>query len=264
MSEVPSSATADSPGAQSDVALSLWPGRTAVFVTGASSGIGAAIAIEWARLGFTVGCASRRGTTPESSPRLIGLKLDVCDEDSVGRVIDEFVSDHGPLAGVMNVAGYYEPTPSASLPMDELRNVLETNLVSAINVSQRAFPMFQEHGGGFIGNIGSFYADLGVPNSLAYAASKAGMAAATRTLAVEWARYGISLVNFEPGYIETGLNAEYLKDPENRARIEQKIPARRVGTADEVARLVVRVLTSDCSFLTGESIRIDGGQAIRL
>jgi NAD(P)-dependent dehydrogenase (short-subunit alcohol dehydrogenase family) len=242
----------------------LWPGRTAVFVTGASSGIGAAIAIEWARLGFTVGCASRRGTTPESSPRLIGLKLDVSDEQSVGRVMDEFVADHGPLAGVMNVAGYYEPTPSATLALDDLRQVLETNLISAVNVSQRAFPMFQQHGGGFIGNIGSFYADLGVPHSLAYAASKAGLAAVTRTLAVEWARHGISLVNFEPGYIETGLNAEYLVEPANRARIERMIPARRVGTADEVARLVVRVLTADCSFLTGESIRIDGGQAIRL
>lgn len=243
---------------------SLWPGRTTVLVTGGSSGIGAAIALEWARLGFTVGCASRRGTTPAESARLVGLKLDVSDELAVAEVVDGFIRSHGPLAGVINCAGYYDPTPSATLPLADLRAVLDTNLVSAVQISQLVFPGLREHGGGFIGNIGSFYADLGVPNSLAYAASKAGMAAVTRTLAVEWARYGISLVNFEPGYIETGLNAEFVADPENRAMLERKIPARRLGTAEEVARLVVRVLTSDCSFLTGESIRIDGGQAIRL
>jgi len=242
----------------------LWPGRTSVLVTGGSSGIGAAIALEWARLGFTVGCASRRGTTPADSARLVGLKLDVSDEFAVSEVVGEYIESHGPLAGVINCAGYYDPKPSATLPLADLRTVLETNLVSAVQISQLAFPGLKEHGGGFIGNIGSFYADLGVPNSLAYAASKAGMAAVTRTLAVEWARYGISLVNFEPGYIETGLNAEFVADPENRAMLERKIPARRLGTAEEVARLVVRVLTSDCSFLTGESIRIDGGQAIRL
>jgi NAD(P)-dependent dehydrogenase (short-subunit alcohol dehydrogenase family) len=247
--------------------MSLWPGRTSVLVTGGSSGIGAAIATEWARLGFTVGCASRRGTAPADatqSSRLVGLKLDVTDEIAVAEVVREFTDTHGPLAGAINCAGYFDPKPSETLPLSDLRTVLETNLISAVQISQLAFPGLKEHGGGFIGNIGSFYADLGVPQSLAYSASKAGMAAVTRTLAVEWARHGISLVNFEPGYIETGLNAEFVADPENRALLERKIPARRLGTAEEVARLVVRVLTSDCSFLTGESIRIDGGQAIRL
>ena len=86
----------------------------------------------------------------------------------------------------------------------------------------------------------------------------------TRTLAVEWAASGIAVVNFAPGYVETELNSEYLTDPDNRARLERRIPVGRVGTAEEIGRLIVAVLTADCRFLTGETITIDGAQGRRL
>ena len=152
---------------------------------------------------------------------------------------------------------------SAELPMDGLRAVLETNLVSAVRLAQLARPHLADHGG-FVAFIGSFYADLGVPGSLAYSASKAALASVTRTLAVEWAAAGIAVVNFAPGYVETELNADYLADPDNRARIERRIPVGRVGTAAEIGRLIVAVLTADCRFLTGETITIDGAQGRRL
>ncbi len=176
--------------------------------------------------------------------------------------VDEFAAASGGLAGVVHCAGYQEFTPSSDLPMDGLRAVLETNLVSAVRLAQLARPHLAEHGG-FVAFIGSFYADLGVPRSLAYSASKAALASVARTLAVEWAGSGIAVVNFAPGYVETELNAEYLVDPANRARIERRIPVGRVGTADEIGRLIVAVLTADCGFLTGETITIDGAQGRR-
>jgi len=132
-----------------------------------------------------------------------------------------------------------------------------------VRLAQLAFPLFAGRGG-YIANIGSFYGDLGVPRNLAYSASKAALASITRTLAVEWGKHGISVLNFAPGYIETEINAEFLKDADNRARQANQIPVRRVGRAEEVGRLVAGVLNSDCSFLTGETITIDGAQGISL
>lgn len=234
-----------------------------VFVTGASSGIGAAIAVEAAKAGFVVAGASRRGTVPQAEGKLSPVRLDVTDHGAVAQAIDELAAATGGLAGVIHCAGYQQFTPSASLPADELRAVLETNLVASVRIAQLAYPHLQD-GGGFIAFIGSFYAELGVPGSLAYSASKAGLASVTRTLAVEWAPAGITVLNFAPGYIETELNGEFLAVPENRVKVERKIPAGRVGTSEEVARLVLSVLTADCTFLTGETITIDGAQGRRL
>ena len=238
------------------------PGR-GVFVTGASSGIGAAVAVEWAKAGYVVAGASRRGTVPSAEGKLTPVRLDVTDHDAMAAAVDEFAVASGGLAGVVHCAGYQEFTPSAELSMDGLRAVLDTNLVSAVRLAQLARPHLADHGG-FVAFIGSFYADLGVPGSLAYSASKAALASVTRTLAVEWADAGIAVVNFAPGYVETGLNEEYLADPENRARLERRIPVGRVGTAAEIGRLMVAVLTADCRFLTGETITIDGAQGRRL
>ena len=238
------------------------PGR-GVFVTGASSGIGAAVAVEWAKAGYVVAGASRRGTVPAAEGKLTPVRLDVTDHAAMATTVDEFAAASGGLAGIVHCAGYQEFTPSAELSMDGLRAVLETNLVSAVRLAQLARPHLAEHGG-FVAFIGSFYADLGVPHSLAYSASKAALASVTRTLAVEWAASGIAVVNFAPGYVETGLNADYLTDPENRARLERRIPVGRIGTADEIGRLIVAVLTADCRFLTGETITVDGAQGRRL
>lgn len=237
--------------------------RQAVFVTGASSGIGAAIAQEFAHAGFTVGCVSRRATVPGTSASLVPIKLDVTDGPSTAKAIDDFVASQDNLAGVVNAAGFHASAPSDTLPLDDVRTTMETNFVSAIRIAQLAFPHLKEQGG-FIANIGSFYANLGVSGSLAYSASKGALASATRCLAVEWATHRISVLNFAPGYVETELNADFLADTANRELISRKIPARRIAQPDEIARLVVAVLTSDCTFLTGETITIDGGQGIRL
>jgi NAD(P)-dependent dehydrogenase (short-subunit alcohol dehydrogenase family) len=239
-----------------------------VFVTGASSGIGAALATGFAQAGFRVGGASRRGTVPELPPgaagEIVGIPLDIADPERTGVAVKEFAASCDHFVGLINNAGIHLTAPSAELDLDELRQVLEVNLVSAVALAQLAFPVLKESGGGFIANIGSFYADLGVPRNLAYSASKAAMASVTRTLGVEWAKHGVSVVNFAPGYIETAFNSEYLQDDDNRAAMAKQIPVRRVGTVDELARLVVNVLTADCSFLTGATITIDGGQGIRL
>jgi NAD(P)-dependent dehydrogenase (short-subunit alcohol dehydrogenase family) len=118
--------------------------------------------------------------------------------------------------------------------------------------------------GGLIVNIGSFYDHLGVRGNLAYSASKAALASMSRTLAVEWARDNIQLLNVAPGYILTELNREWFSDPKNHDAVVRRIPARQIGQPEDVARLIAGLFQSRSAFLTGTTVYIDGGQGISL
>ncbi|HXA33839.1 MAG TPA: SDR family oxidoreductase [Acidimicrobiales bacterium] len=237
--------------------------KKGVLVTGASSGIGAAIAVELARQGYVVGCASRRGIVPEGDGSLMPIALDVTDAEAAADVLQLVADSGGGLVGVVHAAGRYSDASAALIDMAEVRSVFETNLFSAIRISQLAYPHLRG-GGGFIAFIGSMYAQLGVKGAVAYSATKAAIASVCRTLAVEWAPDGISILNFAPGWVETGFNDEYLADDAHRARLTRGIPVGRVGRPDELGRLVAAVVSADCSFLTGETIDINGGHRIRL
>ena len=144
-----------------------------------------------------------------------------------------------------------------------LASSLRAAFFSAVEISQLAYPQLRQ-GGGFIVFIGSMYAQLGVKGAVAYSATKAAIASVCRTLAVEWARDDISVVNVAPGWIETGFNDEYLADDAQRERITRSIPVGRVGRPDEVGRLVAALVGADCKFLTGETIDVNGAHRIRL
>jgi NAD(P)-dependent dehydrogenase (short-subunit alcohol dehydrogenase family) len=234
-----------------------------IMVTGASSGIGAAIAVELASRGFTVGCMSRRGTSPPGE-RLLSFAADVTDEQAADRALGKLVEQAGPLTGLVNGAGFTRESPSAELSAETLRSVLETNFVAAFALSRLAYPHLKRAGGGLIVNIGSFFDRLGVAHNVPYAASKAALASMTRCLAVEWAKDGIRLLNVAPGYVLTDLNREYFSQPRRRESMERRIPLGRLGEADEVARLVASLYAESIGFLTGETIYIDGAQGISL
>lgn len=241
-----------------------------IVVTGASSGIGAATAKALAIEGVLVACLSRRGTVPAGDDaaqgdRFVGVECDVSDEDSRVAAIAQISAMGHPIDGLVNAAGYQIQTPSAEVAIDEIRQILETNLIGAIRLSQLLFDaLTANESGGLIVNVGSFYAKLGVPNFLAYSASKAALEAATRTLGVEWARRGVRVLNVAPGYIETGLNADFLETPGNRELLARKVPVGRLGTSEEVARLIAALFQERIGFLTGETIYIDGAHGVRL
>jgi NAD(P)-dependent dehydrogenase (short-subunit alcohol dehydrogenase family) len=234
-----------------------------VMVTGGSSGIGAAIAVELAARGFTVGCLSRRGTAPPGE-RLLALAADVTDERATDRALAELVDKGGPLRGLVNAAGTSREIPSAKMSTEILRSVLEINFVAAFTVCRLAYPHLKTAEDALIVNIGSFFDRLGVPHNLAYAGSKAALGALTRCLAVEWARDGIRVMNVAPGYVLTDLNRDFFSDARRRESIERRIPVRRLGEVDEVARLVASLYTESIGFLTGETIYIDGGQGMSI
>jgi NAD(P)-dependent dehydrogenase (short-subunit alcohol dehydrogenase family) len=239
-----------------------------IAVTGASRGIGAAIARELARRGYTVACLTRGGrgieegeTAPELVPRLIPLTCDVTDDKSIVMALAQ-AAERGGLRGLVNSAGLHGSGTSAHLPASDLRAMLDVNVTGLFVVCREAYPHFKARGGGLIVNLGSFFDRMGVPRNLAYTASKTAVGAITRCLAVEWAKDEITVVNVAPGYIETDLNREFLQRQTVRDYLLPRIPVGRTGRPEEVARLVAALFVEDLPFLTGETIYMDGGQTI--
>ncbi len=241
----------------------------AIAVTGASRGIGAEIALELARRGYTVGCLTRSGAVPDaeglapgSAARLLGCRCDVTDEASVRGALAGLAGKAGAIRGLVNNAGIHRDAPSHELATDDYNQLMAVNATAVFSACREAYPHLARAGGGIIVNIGSFFDKIGVKRNLAYCASKAAVGAMTRCLAVEWASKGIRVLDVAPGYIETDLNREAMVKGPLHDYLAKRIPGGRHGTAPEVARLVAAIFSEDIPFLTGETIYLDGGQGI--
>jgi NAD(P)-dependent dehydrogenase (short-subunit alcohol dehydrogenase family) len=237
-----------------------------IIVTGASRGIGAAIAEHLARAGYDVGCLSRSGSLPvrPGAPDAVqrrwhGEAVDVTDAPALRSAFQRFAEKYR-IVGLVNNAGIHIDSRSVDLPVAQWDEVMATNATSVMSGCQAVYP-YLEGSGGLIINIGSFYEKLGVKRNLAYCASKAAVGAITRVLAVEWATKGIRVLNVAPGYIVTDLNRDMLEGP-LRPYLEKRIPAGTPGDADDVAKLVAGLYAMDTAYLTGETLYIDGAQGV--
>ncbi|MDX1375753.1 MAG: SDR family oxidoreductase [Burkholderiales bacterium] len=245
-------------------------GGKVIAVTGASRGIGAAIALELARRGHRVGCLTRKGRGieregamlehPALAARMIPLACDVEDEASVKQAFAALAQAAGRIDGLVNNAGLHLDRRSAELPTAEYEKVMNVNARAVFVCAREAYPHLEKAGGTIV-NIGSFFDKMGVKRNLAYCASKAAVGAITRCLAVEWAPKRIRVLDVAPGYIATELNAEQMKGPLAEF-LRQRVPLGRPGSAEEVARLVAALFAEDLPFLTGETIYIDGAQGM--
>lgn len=243
--------------------------QNCIVVTGASRGIGAAIAYQLAKNGRHVACLSRSGSLPsypaaseDVVSRWTAVQADVTDATSLRVAFESIIGKGLRITGLVNNAGVHLEGLSAEISQDHWREVLDTNATSVLNTCQVAYPALLAAGGGLIINIGSFFDKLGVKRNLAYCASKAAVGAMTRCLAVEWASKGIRVIDVAPGYIQTDLNAQAMSAGPLRAYLEKRIPAGTPGTADDVASLVTSLFADGGRFLTGETIYIDGAQGI--
>jgi NAD(P)-dependent dehydrogenase (short-subunit alcohol dehydrogenase family) len=228
-----------------------------ILVTGASRGIGAAVAIDLERRGFQVAGLARSGESAAGK----GYHCDVADEEALRTTIAA-IAAAGPIAGLVNNAGMHRATPSERLTVKEFEQTMTLNTTAAFVACREVYPCLKAGGGGTIVNIGSFFDKLGVPENVAYCASKAAIGALSRCLAVEWAADNIRVLNVAPGYIETDLNRDFLAKEKVKAWLQRRVPVGRAGSADEVARLIGSIFTENIAFLTGETIYLDGGQGM--
>lgn len=232
------------------------PSTGQIIVTGASKGIGAAIAVELERRGASVVGLSRSGTAPAGH----AVPCDMTDEEAVRRAFAG-IAERGPIAGLVNNAGVHIGGAIATLEIGDFDRTMALNATAVMVAARELYPYLRQ-AGGIIVNIGSFFDRMGVPDNLAYCASKAAVAAMTRVMAVEWAEDGIRAVNVAPGYIETDLNRDYLAREKVRNWMKSRIPVGSPGRPQDVARLVGAIVCDRIGFLTGETIYIDGAQGI--
>jgi NAD(P)-dependent dehydrogenase (short-subunit alcohol dehydrogenase family) len=243
--------------------------RRVIAVTGASRGIGSAIAEELAQRGYVVGCLSRKGEGMEDrkpaddmADRLIPFACDLLDEASIKSAIGGLARTTGRLDGLVNNAGLHLEGPSAEFATTDFERVMRTNVTGIFVTCREAFPFLLKGEQPTIINIGSFFQNLGAKLNLAYSASKAAVGGLTRGLAVEWAEHGISVLNVAPGFVATDLNREYMRHEAFRRFLANRIPVGSPCPPEEVARLVGALFDENLPFLTGETIVIDGGQTI--
>lgn len=244
--------------------------RDCIVVTGASRGIGAAIAGALAVQGHQVICLSRSGAlpacagvAPEVAARWKGMQADVTNPASMQAVFSQLAEQGWRVQGLVNNAGVHLDGASAEVSLAHWNQVMDTNTTSVVTACQAAYPHLVAAGGGVIVNIGSFFDKLGVKRNLAYCASKAAVGAITRVLAVEWASKGIRVMNVAPGYIVTDLNADAMAPGGPlRTYLDKRIPGKEPGTAADVGALVASLFTAAGAFLSGETIYIDGAQSI--
>jgi NAD(P)-dependent dehydrogenase (short-subunit alcohol dehydrogenase family) len=232
-----------------------------VVVTGATGGIGGAIARHCAALGAVVGVhTSQHAERAQSLAAELGghpLTFDVRDARAVARELERFVQVAGGLDGLVNSAGVHRAGLLIDAEDARIREQLEVNLLGPILCARAALVHMLEARAGVIVNVGSSAAARPVRGGAVYAASKGGLESFTRALALEYGKKGIRAVCVSPGPIDTAMLAAARTLGEEEVRGRSAL--RRLGTPEDVAALVAFLLSDRAAFITGSSHAVDGG-----
>ncbi len=233
-------------------------------VTGASKGLGKAIALALAEAGAKVALVSRDAKLLDEVARSIGeaalvLPADVADESQVLALEKAVAAELGPLHILVNNAGINLRKPIADFTLAEWNSVQTTNVTSAFLMCRSFVPHMKAHGFGRIINMTSIMSHVALPERSAYATSKAALLGLTKALALELAPQGITVNAISPGPFTTEMNAPLLQNAELSQFFLSRIPVGRWGRPEEVAQLAAFLASDMAGFITGTDIVIDGG-----
>ena len=246
-------------------------GRVAM-VTGASSGIGRAAAVRLAQEGAVVVALARRAdrlqSLAEQWPTVVPCALDVTDHGALARCVDQTMASHGRIDILVNNAGmsYYKRLLESTL--EEWRHTMAVNLEAMYVLARLVVPHMRDRGYGRIVNISSIQSMATEAVVGPYAATKGGISAWSRSLAVDLAEYGILVNVVAPGFIRTEMSVIDGVDETESALFREwyagrrKIPLARAGEPEEIANAILFLSGDQCTYLTGQTLVVDGGLTI--
>lgn len=245
-------------------------GKVAI-VIGASRGLGRESALALARAGADVACCGRsdhdlRRTAAEIAAlgrRTMEVVVDVSREEDVDAAFARIVGDLGRVDVLVSAAGIMHAAHALKTSQADWERVLSVNLRGTFAAARAAGAHMQSRGGRII-VFGSTFVGYALPMTVAYSVAKAGLHQLVASLALEWARYGITVNAIAPGYFETDMPRAVLGDPDLRQRVIGRIPLRRVGQPSEIGPLVHYLASDASAFMTGSVLRIDGGQSLNI
>jgi gluconate 5-dehydrogenase len=241
-------------------------GRKAL-VTGASRGIGEALAVGLANAGADVAVAARElsslaaaeSAISATGRRAAAIAIDVREPAAIRVGVEKAAQELGGLDILINNAGVEEVRDS--LAVDEVLwdRIVDTNLKGAFFCAQAAGRIMAPAKGGAIVNLCSLTSEVGVPTAVAYGSSKSGLLGMTRALATEWAAKGIRVNGIGPGYFRTDLTEVFYQDAAWQEAMLAKIPLRRFGRLDDLVGAAVFLCSDAAAYITGQCLYVDGG-----
>jgi 2-dehydro-3-deoxy-D-gluconate 5-dehydrogenase len=243
-------------------------GRVAV-VTGASRGLGQAIASAFVAEGMSVVAAARSTSdlsalAAEHPDRIAAVTCDMADREAVAGLVDVAVERFGRLDVVVNNAGIAPAGAFTEMPVDRWDDVFAVNVFAPVVLAQAAGRIFLEQGHGKVINVASTSGLRGKPTLAAYSSSKGAMLRFTEAVAGEWARHGVQVNAIAPGAFATDAQAAVLESPQILERRLRKIPSGRMGDVAEIGPLACYLASPASDFVTGAVYVIDGGESSKL
>ncbi|RYM06691.1 glucose 1-dehydrogenase [Sporolactobacillus sp. THM7-7] len=243
-----------------------------VVVTGASKGIGEAIAKRFAREQMKVVVNYRSGEKEadlivddikRSGGQAVAVYADVSKEDDVKQLVGKTVETYGTLDIFVNNAGIEKPSPSHEISLENWNQVINVNLTGVFLGCREAITYMLEHEiKGNIINLSSVHERIPWPHFVHYAASKGGVKLLTQTLAMEYAPKGIRVNAIGPGAINTPINAKKFSDPQTKKDVESIIPMGYIGEPEEVANVAAWLASKESGYVTGITLFADGGMTL--
>lgn len=233
----------------------MTPEAKTAIVTGAASGLGRAIVARLQSQGWRVAGIDRGGAVGD-----ITSEVDVTDIEQIETAVEAIAATFGRVDGLAHCAGVFrnQLLPVHLIGDDTWTETIGTNLTGSFNVARATLPHLMASRGALV-LISSTAADHSQPGGAAYAASKAGVRALVRSIALEYAGHGVRACSVSPGYMRTGMTAKVLARADILKSIEASVPLGRVSDPAEVANVAAFLLSDEASFLTGEDVTVDGG-----